>query len=298
MERNILVYLQNSFIDITFTKKDKDSLLGSLLPKIHKIYEILKRDKNKKIVKLDDRFYSIFENIFNIVNTYNNDKITYNKIKNKKGGHKYIKNISPKFELDIYEDDNLLNYLNNTSLSEFEINKHIIYILDNYIQTYKKIFKFNIKSFPINDINKLSTVNPYLKEYIKNIHLKTTDNQNIVNTRPFYNQFFKIYLKSLSKKNYINDIVVNVDSIIKILNKDALYYLFIICKKQVIFMNNKLNSKKISNKLLLCHLIIYGIYSLEIAFCHIKFINKNNKAIHFLIKVLIILSIIISKVLY
>jgi len=298
MERNILVYLQNSFTDITFTKKDKDSLLCILLPKIYKIYEILKKDKNKKLIELNDRFYRIFENIFNIKN--------YTKNNSKKGGYKYIKNTQNinktndtnnkkyKLELDIYENDNLLDYLNNTLPIKFEISNKLISILDNYIETYKKLFKFNIKSFPISDINKSSTINPYLKEYIKSINLKNSLDKNIVNTRPFYNQLFQIYIKSLLKKNYINDIVLNIDTITKIFNKDALYYLYIVCKKQVIFMNNKLKS----NKILLCHLIIYGIYSLEIAFHHIKFINKNNKAIHFLIKIFIILSFIISKVLY
>jgi hypothetical protein len=286
MERDILIYLQNSFTDITFTKKDKDSLLGILLPKIYKIYEILQKDKNKKFIKLDDRFYIIFENIFNIKNYTKNDS--------KKGGFiktKYIKHKTNKLELDIYENNNLLDYLNTTSSTEFKISKHILYIIYNYIEIYKKLFKFNVKSFSISDINKSSTINPYLKEYIKNINLKSSPNENIVNTRPFYNQLFQIYLKSISKKNYINDIVLNIDTITKILNKDALYYLFIICKQKILYINNNLKS----NKILLCHLIIYGIYSLEISFRNIKFININEKAIHFLIKILIILSIIISK---
>lgn len=136
------------------------------------------------------------------------------------------------------------------------------------------------------------SINPYLKEYIKNIKLSLNEKNNIVNTRPFNNQLLQIYIKSISNKNYINEISLNIKHVTQILNKDALYYLFIICKKQIPFMNNKLHQ----NKILLCHLIIYTIYSLEISFKNIKFIKINEKSIYFLIKILIILIIIISKI--
>ena len=282
MERNILLYLQNAFIDITFTKKDKNNLLNILTPKIHIIYKIL--HKNKKLLqtlKIDERFYHIFKNIFNL--NSNSKKYTHTVIK--KGGY------SDELKLNIYENNNLLNYINH-DISTDELQKHLIYIIDNYIETYKRLFTFNIKSFPHIDIDKSVSINPYLKEYIKNLKLCLNENSNIVNTRPFNNQLLQIYIKSLSNKNYINEISSNISHITQILNKDALYYLFIICKKQIPFMNNKLHQ----NKILLCHLIIYTIYSLEIAFKNIKFNKLNEKSVYFLIKILIISTIIISKI--
>ncbi len=280
MERSALIYLQNAFIDITFTKKDKDNLLNILTSKIYTIYKILQ--KNKKFLNLDSRFYHIFENIFDFNNiNYSNSKDTLLK----KGGY------SQELKLDIYENNDLLNYITNNT-SQIELNKHLIYIIDNYIEKYKKLFKFNEKSSHITNIDKSATINPYLKEYIKNIKLKkSTNSNNIVNTQPFYNQLLQIYIKSLSNKNYIIEIISNVKQITQILNKDALFYLFIICKKHIPFINNKLHE----NKILLCHLIIYTIYSLEISFQNIKFIKTNQKAIDFLIKILIIIIIIISK---
>jgi len=281
MERNILLYLQNAFIDIDFTKKDKDSLLNILKPKIHIIYKIL--EKNKKLLKtlkIDERFYHIFENIFN----FNSDSTKDISKLSKKGGY------TQQLKLNIYENNDLLNYI-KIELSN-EPYKHLIYIIDNYIETYKSLFKLNMKkkSFPINDISKSHTINPYLKEYIKNLK-KENGNENIVNTRPFNNQLLQIYINSLSNKTYINEITSNISHITQILNKDALYYLFIVSKKQIPFINNKLYN----NKILLCHLIIYVIYSLEIAFKHIKFIKTTEKSVNFLIKILIISIIIISK---
>jgi len=280
MERSSLIYLQNAFIDITFTKKDKDNLLNILTSKIYTIYKILQ--KNKKFLNLDSRFYHIFENIFDFNNiNYSNSKDTLLK----KGGY------SQELKLDIYENNDLLNYITNNT-SQIELNKYLIYIIDNYIEKYKKLLKFNEKSSHITNIDKSATINPYLKEYIKNIKLKkSTNSNNIVNTQPFYNQLLQIYIKSLSNKNYIIEIISNVKQITQILNKDALFYLFIICKKHIPFINNKLHQ----NKILLCHLIIYTIYSLEISFQNIKFIKTNQKAIDFLIKILIIIIIIISK---
>lgn len=279
MERNILLYLQNAFIDITFTKKDKDTLLNILKPKIHIIYKILQKNKKLlKTLKIDDRFYNIFENIFNFKEESTKD---ISKL-SKKGGY------SHELKLNIYENNNLLNYVNH-NISTDELQKHLIYIIDNYIDTYKTLF--NIKSFPQSDINKSLVINPYLKEYIKNVILYLNEISNNVNSRPFNNQLLQIYIKSLSNKNYINQITSNIREIIQILHKDSLYYLFIICKRYIPFINNKLYQ----NKILLCHLIIYTIYSLEVAFQNIKFIKKNQKKLYFFIKILIISIIIISK---